>query len=353
MTLDVGIIGVGGIADAHFPAYRQFDELRVSGVCDVDESAANAAAEEFKTDRWTEFETFVAEADIDAVDVILPHALHYPAAKAALEAGLHVHVEKPFATSMDQARELVKVADERDLTLMVGQTQRYDPHNRALERRLADGELGEVHHARFDAVQNLREHVDTDHWLFDGEKAGGGGVISVLVHRLDLLRYFLGEPRRVTALAKTADPAFEDAEDYCVGLLEMENGAMVDVFDTYSAAGFPYGEGFWLFGEERVVHALPAEGEATTMPRISRSDAPREFDEIPADVELPSESGFVNELVHFANCVGTRAEPLSSGRDNIRTLATVFALYESVARDNEWVSVAEVLTGSGPQRRDS
>ena len=226
---------------------------------------------------------------------------------------------------------------------MVGQTQRYDPHNRTLKSLVDDGAVGDVHHARFDAIQNLGAHFEDDHWLFDGAKAGGGGVISVLVHKLDLLRYFLGESRRVTALAKTTDPAFEDAEDYCVGLFEMENGAMVDVFNTYSAAGFPYSEGFWLFGDDRVAHAVPEEGENATPPRISRPDEPTAFDAVDPEPDLSSDRGFVNELVHFAECVETGREPISSGRDNLRTLATVFALYESVENDNEWVAVDDVL----------
>lgn len=94
MTVRTGLVGVGGIAAAHFPAFRRYNELDVGGVCDIDESAAQPIAEEFDVDHWTDYERFVEEAPLDAIDIVLPHHLHYPVAKAALEADLHVHVEK-------------------------------------------------------------------------------------------------------------------------------------------------------------------------------------------------------------------------------------------------------------------
>ena len=356
MPVDVGLIGAGGISHAHRPAFRNFrDTIRLTGVCDVDEERATEVAEEFDAEYWTDFEVFVGDVDADAVDIALPHSLHYPAAKAALEAGKHVFLEKPFATSMEECVDLVALAERADRRLMVGMVQRYHPRHRAVKSLVDAGNLGPIHAGRVDMLQSLPEAgFPPDHWLYDGEQAGGGGLLSVLVHKIDLMRYFLGDVRRAIGMSKSVHESFRDAEDYAVGLLEFENGAMIDCFNTYSAAGRPYDENFWLFGEDGVVHTIPDDpNEEPYMdaprPKVRyRGDggSDKDFgtiDPAPDETDLPTDSAFTNELLHFAECVESGHEPLSSGRDNLRTMATVFALYESCRADNAPVRVETIL----------
>lgn len=356
MTVDIGLIGAGGISHAHRPAFRDFaDQIRLTGVCDVDEERAADVAEEFDADYWTDFEVFVEEVDADAVDIALPHSLHYPAAKAALEADKHVFIEKPFATSMEDCADLVELAAERDRRLMIGMVQRYHPRHRAVKSLLGDGAFGQIHAGRIDMLQSLPEAgFDPDHWLYDGELAGGGGILSVLVHKIDLLRYFVGDVRRAIGLSRSVHDSFEDAEDYAVALLELENGAIVDCFNTYSAAGRPYDEMFWLFGSDGVVHTIPDDPQEEPymdMPRPKvrfrgAEGSDKEFetlDPTPEETGLPTDSAFTNELLHFAESVESGAEPLSSGRDNLKTMATVFALYRSCDQDGAPVRVEDVL----------
>ena len=226
--------------------------------------------------------------------------------------------------------------------------QRFQPGWRSLQEQLASGRLGILRHARLDAIQNLHDYAEPPHWLYDAEKAGGGALISILVHRLDLLRYLAGEVRRAIAWGRSVDPAFHGAEDYCVGLLEMDSGAIVDLFTTYSAAALPHGEGLWLFTDQAVVHSLPGEGVyERAVPRIAHREATRSgraFTDLElTPSELPSQDPFVNEILHFAACARDGNEPLSSGRDNLHTMATVFALYESMRRDGAAVDVASIL----------
>jgi predicted dehydrogenase len=347
MTVPIGLIGAGNVANAHLDAFEARDELDLAAVCEADEARAEEVNAEYGVPVWNDFEAFVTEAPIEAVDVTLPHHLHHPAAKAALEADLHALVEKPMAISMAEARELVDLAEERDRTLMAAQMQRFDPHNRAVRNLLVEGAIGPVRHARADGIQNLHDYADPPHWLYDGDAAGGGGIIGVLVHKLDLLRYFLGEPARACALDRTVSEDFSDAEDYAVGLLEFENDAIVDLFSTYSAAAVPYGESFWLFGDDGVIEAVPGEGEYVTDPRIALSRGPGSADgfEPVEPAEMPAGNAFTNELLHFVECVESGEEPISGGRDNLGTLATIFALYESADRDAEWVDVGEVRSG--------
>ena len=350
---EIGLIGAGGIAGFHLDAYRDHPErAELAGVCDVDEQRASEVAAEFGVDDWTDYEVFLDEAPVEAVDLVLPHHLHAPVARAALAADKHVLVEKPFAPSLADCVELVETARERDRRLMVGQMQRYHPPYRALADRVADGELGPVRHARCDVFATQRDLFGADHWLFDGDRAGGGAVIGYLVHKVDLLRYFLGDVARAASWDRAVDEGFENAEDYATGLLEFENGTVADFFATASAAAAPYTEGFHLVGDRGVVHTLPegeqSEGYAgSPTPRINARDDPearKQFEPVTGDgAGLPTDDAFVNEILHFADCVETGREPLTSGRDNLGTMAAIAAIYRSADRDGERVSTAEVL----------
>jgi|DewCreStandDraft_2_1066082.scaffolds.fasta_scaffold00062_57 predicted dehydrogenase len=353
-ALRVGLIGAGNISRAHVPAYRDYsDVVALTAVCDAHAPNAQRVAHEFGHSRiWEDYERFVVEAPVDAVDICLPHHLHYPVAKAALEAGKHVLVEKPFAITMRQCVELVELAERCGRTLMVAQVQRYHATYHRLRTMIQSGALGTIRHARIDALQNLHDYAEPPHWLYDGRQAGGGVVISVAVHKIDLLRYLVGDAVRVAARGFTVDPAFIAAEDYCLATLELENGALVDLFSTYAAAALPYSEMFWIFGDRGVVHTLPPAGQRTSaQPRIAfkqGTKSGREFMELePAPGVYPSASPFVNEILHFAACCTSGQEPLSSGRDNLKTMAVVFAIYESMRQDGRPVPVPAVLEAAG------
>jgi predicted dehydrogenase len=166
-------------------------------------------------------------------------------------------------------------------------------------------------------------------------------VIGVAVHRLDLLRFLIGEVRRVSAVTRTSSPQFVNgAEEYAALTLEFENGALGQAFATVSAFRTPWSESLLVFGDHGTIHAAPAPGnmrsrafvasERRSAPVVEWADQFQGFEPIDALAErLPSESGQVNEILHFASCCATGAEPLSSGRDNLGTMTLIAAAYEA------------------------
>jgi predicted dehydrogenase len=160
---------------------------------------------------------------------------------------------------------------------------------------------------------------------------------------------------RVVSWDRTVDQAFEDAEDYSVGLLEFECGAVADFLATISAPAAPYTELFWLIGDDGVAHTLPPEPQdegyvGTPLPRVSYDEGPgsrKQFRDVSAEgTDLPAEDPFVNEIRHFADCVESGREPISSGRDNLGTMAAIFAIYRSADADGDRVAVEDVLPSS-------
>ena len=138
-------------------------------------------------------------------------------------------------------------------------------------------------------------------------------------------------------LAAVCDADAERAADLAE---EFECGTRVDLFATYSASEVPCGESVWLYGDEGVAYDPPGEGAYRDEVRIGTGDGFRALD---PDTVLPTDDGFVNELPHFADCVESGTESIASGRDNFGTVAAVFALCESAARDGEWVRPVDLL----------
>jgi predicted dehydrogenase len=295
----------------------------------------------------------IREADIDAVDICTVHKLHAPLAVMAAQAGKHVLVEKPMACSLSECRRMVEEADKAGITLMIAQNQRYMPSYRGVRRVIRDGEIGAIRAVRLDAMQNLLVIVPPPHWLYDAQLAGGGVVISVAVHRLDLIRFLVGEVRSVGAICRTTHPEFTNgAEDFAAATFEFANGAIGELFATYSGFRMPWSEQFMIFGDTGTVHAVPPFGQALAPAQMSSlarngpasgwGDMFHGFDPVEdAQEELPTGDSFINEILHFAECCRTGAGPISSGRDNVNTMKIIFGIYAS-AREGRPVELTSL-----------
>jgi predicted dehydrogenase len=346
-ALRVGLIGAGGMAEEHLRAYEQFPErVRLAAICDLDEERARKLAAEAGVsadDLYTDSARMLSEAEIDAVFICTLHDQHAPLALAAIESGRHVLTEKPLATSIEDSRKMVDAAERAGVQLMVGQNQRFVPAFQAAHAAIAAGELGELRAARCDAMQSLPGFLPPTHWIYDSEKAGGGIVISVGIHRIDLLRYLVGDVAQVTALTRSGHPDFpEGTEDYAVALLEFENGAIGEVFATYSGFRVPWIEQTMVFGDAGIIHGLPSLGNSPLGDTVMIASSKRQpvepsgwetqfedFEQLAPTGDLPTDDDIVNEVLHFADCCASGEEPLTSGRDNLGTMAVVLGIYES------------------------
>ena len=367
--LKVGLVGAGGIANSHLPAYLEHtDRVRLTAVCDIIEDAASAYAKRANVDAiYTDLDTMLREADIDAVDLCHRHDLHAPHAIAAAEAGKHVIVEKPMANSVRDCREMVEAADKSGVTLMVAQHLRYMRTAAAAKRLIEDGKLGEIEAVRTHMVAGGYGRMDRrGHWMRDPKYAGGGVMMTTQVHHIDLLRFYVGDVKRVFGICRTLQPdKLPGAEDLVAATLEFANGAVGHVFAKASLSR--EGRSYCLMGSEGTLYAeLAVESDETPTPhfgtlmvslkspekeqeylssvgdmrRFMRGDAKRRnefirklepvFEPLSTDgTGLRTANGFVNEILHWAECCRTGAAPISSGRDNVNTIEVIMGIYES------------------------
>ena len=356
--LRIGLIGTGRIAHSHMTAYLDYpDRVQLVAVCDIVEPAAQAYAKEAGVDAvYTDYEKMLREVDLDAVDICSSHDQHWPQTLAAAAAGKHALVEKSMAHNLPASREMVEAADSAGVTLMVAQNQRYTAETVAVKRFIDDGNLGDIQAVRTHAIMGVVGVNPPGHWMNDGN-AGGGVLLTNTIHHVDLLRYYIGNVKRVTGVCKSVQPQMVNgAEDLAVATLEFENGAVGDVFGSWTTSLVPEGQYYMVVGSKGTIHsttpprgrpgvghfgtamcALKSVEEPAPEPvrapgqrRARRRGAPARFEPLSVeDTRLPTENGVVNEILHFEECCRTGAEPISSGRDNLETMKVIAGIQES------------------------
>ncbi len=190
-TYGLGIIGCGGFGLFALQHFVQVEGIRLVAMAGTHRPQAIACARRFGIPDPIEVEALVAHPEIDIVYIATPPFLHYPQAKLALEAGKHVIVEKPLATRLEHAEELIALARKQNRLLITNLMQRYNPLYDTIQRLIAEKPLGELLHAYFENYAT-DEGLPPDHWFWDREKSGGI-FIEHGVHFFDLFEGWLGE----------------------------------------------------------------------------------------------------------------------------------------------------------------
>ncbi|XOV86361.1 MAG: Gfo/Idh/MocA family protein [Pseudomonadota bacterium] len=353
--LSVGLIGVGPIAHAHLAAYLENPgQVRLTAVCDPNPSAAAAFAEQAGVAAvYSDFHEMLRRADIDAVDICTSHDLHPSQAIAAAEAGKHLLCETAMAHTLPGCQSMIDAADAAGVTLMIAQNLRFSRTAVAVKQLIDGGGLGEIQAVRAHASFGAGASNPRGHWANDGRRAGGGILMTHSIHHVDLLRYFLGNVKRVVAACRSLQPEMVNgAEDLVAATVEFESGVIGAVFSNQSTFLVPDALSCAIFGSEGTLLSTPPLapeqglaklGTAIVANAMARDPGtgrwhPRFEPVSTLDVNLPSKNPFVNEILHFAECCRTGQQPITSGRDNIETIRLVTAIYES-SHTGGWVDL--------------
>jgi predicted dehydrogenase len=201
--LRIGIIGIGGIGEVHLKAYRQHPDCEVVAIADPNETRLKHIAKAYDIENtYTDYAEMIARDDIDAVSVCTPNIMHAPVGVAALESGKHVLSEKPLARSGAEAETMVRAATAAGRVLQVAFNHRQRGDVQVLKNYIASGNMGRIYHAK--ATWMRRAGIPgMGGWFTSREQAGGGPLIDLGVHVLDMALYLLGEPDVISVSAAT------------------------------------------------------------------------------------------------------------------------------------------------------
>lgn len=216
-TVRVGIAGLGRISDSHIAGFQAAPGAEIVAVCDTDRGALDRVSRSLGVRPHSNMNELFADPSVDAVSLLLPHDLHYSAAKRALEAGKHVCMEKPMAVTEAQCTELIGLASEHKRVLSVTQNTRFALAHVAAKNLLDAGELGAVHLVRVAMIGNevdgYRSQEPRDAWR---RRANGiGALIDAASHYFYLLHWLVGDISSVRAIGRNALPGLE-VEDYAL-----------------------------------------------------------------------------------------------------------------------------------------
>jgi predicted dehydrogenase len=208
-TVNVGLVGGGGIARLHAIAYAtasayfapDLPAVRLRRLAEADETLARSAAARLRFEEWTtDWEALVASPDIDVVSVATPNFLHAPMAIAAATAGKHVLCEKPLSNTAADAERMCRAAEAAGIVHAVNFNYRKVPAIAFIARLVRAGRLGDIREFRAAFLQDWGNDTRIPRsWKFEANRAGGGSLIGVGSHLIDLARYLVGELDRVVA----------------------------------------------------------------------------------------------------------------------------------------------------------
>ncbi len=271
----VGVVGCGKIATvSHVPDYVKQKDVQIAALCDILPEKAELMKKEQAPEAaiYTEFSEFL-KADLDAISICTPNDLHYSMTMAALENGWNVLCEKPMASNLDEASEMIAKAEQKRRVLQINQSLRYT----GLYGKVADlvhgGVIGEPTHLRCmrasTAPPNKNWSVGAD-W-FVSKAHHGGIILDIAIHMADLLKWLAGDVDSISAYNSTQTPGI-DVVDNVNAMLKFNNGAIGVLELTWtSAVGGGLLEIYGTkgririgFGEEPIELTTVEDGEAKT-----------------------------------------------------------------------------------------
>jgi predicted dehydrogenase len=343
VTARIGVVGCGWWATrAHLPALLANPDAVIAAVADPDEGKRRAAAERFGVEHaYASAREMLAARPLDGVIVATPHREHYPTARAALEHGAHVLVEKPMTIRPEDARALVELALEHDLELLVGYPWHWNAHMLELRAQIAAGAIGTIEHVSClfastardlyrGRVEALREVLGypmaapAETTYSDPATAGGGQGQTQLTHSAALLCWLTGlRPRVVTAMTGNFDLAVDLVDTLAV---RFDGGALGSLSSTGSLSpGCEDILEYRIFGSEGHILVDPGLSIAT----ISRlGQPPVTLPPLPPETRYLEDAPAAN-LVELCMGRGVNGSP---GELGAQVVELIDAMYRSSER---------------------
>lgn len=327
----IAVVGFGLIGKRHAATIRQSPNLSLAGIVEPSEHG-QLAASELGVPVFTSLEEMFERAQIDGVVLATPTPLHIDQGLACIKHGCPVLIEKPISVSAQEAGLLTDTADAAGVPLLIGHHRRYNGMVRAAKQAILEGVIGEVR-----SIQATCWFYKPDYYFEDAPwrtKKGAGPISVNLVHDVDLLRHFCGEVSQVQAVCVPSARGFEN-EDLACAILTFASGtvASISVSDSIVAPwsweltarenpAYPAtNESCYLIGGSKGGLSLPDL-------RVWRhKEKPDWWTPISAtSLMCQTDDPLLVQMMHFADVIRGRSEPLVSGIEGLRSLEVVEAI---------------------------
>ncbi len=342
MAVGVGIIGCGKITErASLPNLVNYKKAKVKCLCDIKRDAAMKMVKMFglEVEIYKDWRKMVGRDDLDAILVNTPNYLHCEMAVDSAEEGKHILVEKPIAMSVREADEMIRAADENKVLLMVEQSQRFDPVHQVAKEILDSGILGKINVVRGRLGHAGPEYWSkTSPWFYDKKKSGGGAMIDIGIHILDLIRWLAGKKIiEIFALVDRVEKPFE-MEDVGSCLLKFDDGTVGSFEVSWSSR--PYEVLTFFYGERGKMTTDVTRTRRPVIVSLCKRGRGQDPNCLRKEIipKVPKGTAWANAVHYFISCVFEGKKPFASGEEGRDSLKVILAAYES-KRKNKWVEI--------------
>lgn len=330
-AIRVGIIGAGWPGLRHADGYRNAGGFDVQAVADLIPARRKALMEQFAVSReFASYDELLADEQIEAVSICLPNHLHLPAALAAFKAGKHVVCEPPPATTLGEAKKIAAAAAKARKTLLYGLQRRFGGNEQAARQAIEKGYAGDVYHVRAAWMRTRGVPTGTG-WYTERAKSGGGAIIDLGLHMLDLAWHLLGQPKLATAYATSASrlsaSAAFDVEEAGFALLKFEGGQSLELATSWAINQPPQQQGTLcrVHGDKGAIDVYRGEGSML----YHKFDAKGEAKEVP--LKLPKLVHHAALMRHFRESITSGMPAVPGPAEGIALMQMLEAIYKSIA----------------------
>jgi len=344
----IALIGCGGMGTHHLKAYQKISNAKVVAVCDIYPGRAEERVAMYAPDAqaFTDYREVLNLPGLDAVDICTPNYLHSIIAVEALNHGLHVFCEKPDAVNVEEALKMKEAAEKNDRVLMVMRNNRYAPDSQYLKKYIEDGKLGEIYAGRC-GWQRRRGIPGKGGWFTTKAQSGGGPLIDLGVHMIDLAIWLMGNPTPVTVSGSTyskfADTDVSDSvnsnfgdkmedgtfdvEDLAMGFIRFDNGACLQIEFSWASN----------IEKENIFVELRGTKAGASWPnlKIFTEEYGKTVDVIPAIQSDSDRNDHGANLRHFVDVLQGKAEPAFVPQQGVNMIRILQAMYESAEKGCE------------------
>ncbi|MFW5846214.1 MAG: Gfo/Idh/MocA family protein [Planctomycetota bacterium] len=338
MTITVAVIGLG-MGRGHVQHFHNHPDASVVALCDLNEDLLRRVGDEFDVrGRYTDCQAMLEAERPDVVSIATPNKLHRPLTIAALEAGAHVLCEKPMAMNAQEAEEMLAVARRTGRRLMINFSFRFSGAAWGMKQVAASGRLGEIYAGR--SVWMRRYGMPKfGGWFGTKALSGGGPLIDLGVHRLDLALWWMGYPEPEWVLAQThnhigtaraqREGANFDVEDFASAMIRFTNGAVLQLEASWAGhiRDKEYMETRVMGTEAGLHHHNLNGGYQFHSAMYSREN------EMPTDhIFVDPFPGPPSAMHHFIDCIRDDVPHVATGEEGHTVMRLLDAIYQSAER---------------------
>ena len=345
------MIGNGSISGVHLRGYSLNPDVEIYALCDINEERLNRRGDEYHVDparRFTDVNEMLAACpEIEAVSVCTWNAAHAQCAIAALNAGKHVLCEKPMAMTVEEAEAMQAAAEKNNRLLMIGFVRRFGNDCAIMKDFIDNGYFGDIYYAK---ATYLRRKGCPGGWFGDKARSGGGPLIDLGVHIIDLCRYLMGNPKPVSVYGATfnklgnrsniksqagyvsqtrGNADIFNVEDLATAMIRFDNGSVLQIEASFSLN---------IEKDEGVLQFFGTKAGAKLDPELTIYS---EMNDYMTNVKLANSTAlsfdglFENEINHFVECVRTGKPCRNPAQDGVTLMKILTGIYKSAETGHE------------------